>query len=160
MAAPASTCEAALAACCPPTATRPVAISSAACSRDRARPRRTSSASSRSLLVIGAAGCLARRRAGGGPGVQLSENLRQLRVHLLEQLGMIADRQSRQPVEQPERSIHPWLASPRPAISGRRGRGDLARGHRCRDVTVLGGLGLVLHSRHHILIALPERYPP
>src|ERR1017187_3110505 len=52
MAASCPTCVAAFPARWPATATRPAAISSAACSRDRASPRRTSSASSRVLLLM------------------------------------------------------------------------------------------------------------
>ena len=60
-----------LAAACPPTATRPAEISSAACSRDLASPRRTSSASSldrSGARVVTAPAALARPAGPGGPG--------------------------------------------------------------------------------------------
>src|SRR5215469_9705638 len=101
MGASVGTCEAGLAATWPATATRPAAIRSAAWSRDLARPRRTSSASSRSLLLILAVvSPSAGRRAGvTGTGVQLIQDLTELCMHLLEELRVIADRQSGQPVQ-------------------------------------------------------------
>ena len=62
---PASTPVAGLVAAVPATATRPSAMSATACSRERARPRRTSSASSRLRRAI-RAGRSCRARAGAG----------------------------------------------------------------------------------------------
>ena len=66
-AAASSTCVAGLVAGLPATRTRPSAISCWACSRDRARPRRTSSASSRRRAMAATPGC--RDRPGRRPAV-------------------------------------------------------------------------------------------
>src|SRR5579875_435712 len=94
-----------LAAAWPATRTSPAPISSAACSRDRASPRRTSSASSRDLLAIAASGLLA--------GSKLAEHLAQPLVYLLEDSGVLAQRPVSQAVQGRERAVDQRLAGAR-----------------------------------------------
>ena len=68
-------------------------------------------------------------------------------MHLLKELGVLAHRQPRQPVEQSQRSIYPWLPG-----SGNWGGTGVIR-HRCRAGSALlrglAGSSLMLHLLHH-----------
>lgn len=71
-------------------------------------------------------------------------------MHLLEQLGMIADRQSREPLEQLQGSVNPRLAG---RLLGWRVRNRIAANPVVRlylaDRVVSARLRLVLHPLHH-----------
>src|SRR5579875_2516436 len=115
MAAPGSTWAAAFAAAWPPTMTWPAAIRSAAWARDLASPRRTSSASRRTLLGIGSGSPTPARsgiprlraprlrapRLRAGP--QAGEDLREPAVDALEDRRMLGHGQAGEPREGGER---------------------------------------------------------
>src|SRR5205823_331848 len=95
----------------PPTATRPAAISSAACARDRASPRRTSSASSRCLRPVDMAGGLLRPAVGPVrmAGLQIPEHLDQLGVDPPENRGVLGDVRGGQLNYEPDRRVDPLV---------------------------------------------------
>src|SRR5579875_1997870 len=127
MAAPGSTWAAAFAAAWPPTMTWPAAIRSAAWARDLASPRRTSSASRRTLLGIGSGSPTPARsgiprlraprmraprlrapRLRAGP--QAGEDLREPAVDALEDRRMLGHGQAGEPREGGERLVHARIA--------------------------------------------------
>src|SRR5487761_121878 len=85
-----------LAAGVPATATRPASTSSAACSRDRARPRRTNSTSRRALVVT---------------RPHFPENLTEPAVHGFEHRRMLVNRCLVQPAQASHRFVHPFVTS-------------------------------------------------
>ena len=93
MAAPVSTPVAGLRATMPCTVTLPSLISVPACSRDRASPRRTSSASRRALRAIGSDPVDGGQREG------------QLGVHRVEPLDVLGERQPVQVIEPGHRFV-------------------------------------------------------
>ena len=99
-----------LAARCPATVTRPAVTSSPACSRDLARPRLTSSASSRTRTVV---------KAGLGPVrlngavlalVELAQDVPELPVHLFEHGDVLVRRGARQAAQPGHGRVYPVVA--------------------------------------------------
>src|SRR5215469_10582944 len=119
-----------LAAARPATRTRPAAIRSAACARERARPRRTISASSRALVAI------CRHPRVVSCCVQFAEHLDQLTVDSLEDRLMLGHGQLVELAKPCYRGVHPRITS------------ALGRRHLAffpRRLHGLRGLAVVLH---------------
>src|SRR5947207_3558901 len=132
---PAATWVAGLPAAWPATSTRPSATRPAACSRDRASPLLTSSASSRRRVPIRFPGrrsaaqlawAVVRYRPLTRAGV--AQGVREPLVNTLEDRRVLGDRQPGQVLQLGDRLVHPAVASGRPR-AGRLGR---ARGIRTR----------------------------
>src|SRR5215831_15538959 len=132
---PAATWVAGLPAAWPATSTRPSATRLAACSRDRASPLLTSSASSRLRVPIRFPGrrsaaqlawAVVRHRPLTLAGV--AQGVREPLVNALEDRRVLGDRQPGQVLQLGDRLVHPAVAGGRPR-AGRLGR---ARGIRTR----------------------------
>src|SRR5262245_30607304 len=167
---PAATWVADLPAAWPATNTRPSATRLAACSRDRASPLLTSSASSRLRVTIGCLGYRSAAQVAGavircrGPTrVQVVKRLRELPVNALEDRRVLGDRQPGQVLELGDRIVHPAVpgGGPRPGRAARLGQtGGVRARFRLHDPALLpsGPLpGVAVYCRKRYRSSAAER---
>ena len=158
---PSSTWVATLRATIPPTVTSPAATRSAACCRDRARPRRTSSASSRRRTI---GRCLDRRGrqpsspVGAPAGSAGAAHRRRQRLeHLLEDLGVLAHRTLGERLERTKRGIDVRCTrstrTPRSSSDWPSARGPTRAGASSCSATLAGVLGLSSVTTGRLLLA-------